>query len=91
MVCCLNEKVGFKRHTTCYQNAVRYTVVLHSGLPVWGGASGLGVARGIQGKGPDLTFDPLRLLSDLKTKQKKIPSRTNSQPEYIYFSFVSDI
>ena len=36
--------------------AVRYSVVPHSGLPVWGGALG--------GKGPHLTFDPLRLLSD---------------------------
>ena len=30
------------------------------------------VARGIKGKGPGLTFDPLRLLSDLIRKHKKL-------------------
>ena len=30
----------------------------------------LGVARGIKGKGPRLTFEPLRLLSEFRRKQK---------------------
>ena len=40
-----NEKVGFKIPTTRYRkNSIlcgRYKVVLQTGLPVWGGASGL--------------------------------------------------
>ena len=41
----LNENVGFKIPTKRYRKSsicvVRYTVVPHSGLPEWGGASGL--------------------------------------------------
>ena len=50
--------------------AVHYSVVPHSGLPVKGGASTSRVARGIKGKGPRLTFEPLRLLPEFRRKQK---------------------
>ena len=39
-------------------------------------------AKGIKGKGPHLTFDPQRLLSDLIKGTKKFQSRTNTQQEY---------
>ena len=51
--------------------AVRYTVVPQSWTFGVGWSSGpLGVARGIKGSRTGLTFDPLRLLSDLIRKQK---------------------
>ena len=81
----LNEKVGFKIPNTRYRNNYIVFGALHSGTANWtsgvGWTSGpLGVARGMKGSGTGLTFDPLRLLSDLIRKQKN-PSRTNTQPE----------
>ena len=51
----------------------------------------LGVARGIKGKGPRLTFEPLRLLSEFRRKQKMselniYTTRTLETHIYIYYS-----
>ena len=68
----LNEKVGFKRPTTPYCN----NSISCGALPVVPPSRcrvelrPLGVARGIKGKGPRLTFEPLRLLSEFSRKQK---------------------
>ena len=72
----LNEKVGFKIPTTRYRKNSILCGALHIGTAKW--ISGVGwsfrtsrVARGIKGSGTGLTFDPLRIISDLITKQKK--------------------
>ena len=72
----LNEKVGFKIPTTRYRKNSILCGALHIGTAKW--TSGVGwsfgasrVARGIKGSGTGLTFDPLRILSDLITKQQK--------------------
>ena len=62
----LKKEVGFEIPTTrtamIFYCAVRYYDVLLDGLPVWGGA----LDRGIKGRGPRLTFDLKRALSNLK-------------------------
>ena len=72
----LNEKVGFKIPTKRYRKNSILCSVLHIGTAKWtsGGCWSFGasrVARGIKGSGTGLTFDPLQILSDLITKQKK--------------------
>ena len=55
----------FKRDSKGYE-------VLRDGLPVWGWSSGpLGVARGTKGRGPGLTFDLKRALSNFKMEPEK--------------------
>ena len=71
----LNEKVGFKIPTTCYRKNSILCGALHNGTTKWTSGVGwsfgpLGVARAIKGSGAGLTFDPLRLPSDLIRKQK---------------------
>ena len=73
----LNEKVGFKIPTTRYRKNSILCGALHIRTAKW--TSGVGwsfgasrPARGIKGSGTGMTFDPLRRLSDLITKQKKI-------------------
>ena len=72
----LNEKVGFNIPTTRYLKNSILCGALHIGTAKW--TSGVGwsfgasrVASGIKGSGTGMTFDPLRVLSDLITKQKK--------------------
>ena len=71
----LNEKIGFKIPTTRYHKNSFFCGALHIGTAKW--TSGVGwsfgasrVARGIKVSGTGLTFNPLRILSDLITKQK---------------------
>ena len=68
----LNEKVGFKIPTTRYHKFSILCGALHSGTAKC--TSGMGVellaARGIKGSETGLTFDTLRLFSDLIRKQK---------------------
>ena len=72
----LHEKVGFIRPTKRYRKNSISCGALLSGTTQW--TSGVGwsfdflgqVARGIKGKGPRLTFEPLRLLSEFRRKQK---------------------
>ena len=76
----LNEKVGFIIPTTRYRNNSILCGALHSGTEKLDFQCGveLWASRGIKGSGTGLTFDPLRLLSDL-IESKKYPSRTNTQ------------
>ena len=71
----LNEKVRFKISTTRYRKNSILCGALHIGTAKW--TSGVGwsfgasrVARSIKGSGTGLTFDSLRIFSDLITKQK---------------------
>ena len=70
-----NEKVGFKIPTTRYRKNSILWGALHIGTAKWTSDEGWSfrasrVARGLKGSGTGLTFGPLRILSDLITKQK---------------------
>ena len=58
----LGLKYQLRVHAMILYSAVRYYEVLRDGLPVWGGVLDQGVARGIKGSGPRLTFDLRRAL-----------------------------
>ena len=66
----LNEKVGFKIPTTRYRKNSILCSALHIGTANWTSCMGWSfrasrLARVIKGSGTGLTFDPLRILSDL--------------------------
>ena len=71
ITCLLNEKVEFKRPATRYRkNSISCGVLYSVDFRCRVELRPLGVARGIKGKGPRLTFEPLRLLSEFRRKQK---------------------
>ena len=68
----LGLKYQLRKHAMILYSTVRYYEVLCDGLPVWGGVLDLGVARGIEGSGPCLTFDLRWALSNLQMEPEKL-------------------
>ena len=84
----LGLKYQLRIHAMILYSAVRYYEVLHDCLPVWGGVLDRGVARGIKGSGPHLTFDLRRALSNLQWSGKNSSWKVHIQKPYTHIKKV---